>query len=223
MSVFELPEELIFPHPSLAEDDGLLAVGGDLSSQRLLLAYENGIFPWYNESDPILWWSPDPRCVLFPEKFKLTKSLKALINRNIFEVRFNTRFTEVINKCASTKRPDQPGTWISPEIKQSYIILHELGYAHSVETYQNEQLVGGLYGVAIGKAFFGESMFHTVSNASKVAFYYLIERLKELGFEIIDNQMTTPHLLSLGAEEISRERFLEIIQKTVLKEHKDWK
>ena len=215
MPVFELSNELAFPHPSLAEEDGLLAVGGDLSPERLLLAYKNGIFPWYSEDDPMLWWSPNPRCVLFPEKFKLSKSLKTLINKNVFEVRFDTSFNEVIERCATTKRPDQPGTWILPEIIAAYTKLFNLGYAHSVETYQNNQLVGGLYGVAIGKVFFGESMFHDVSNASKIAFYFLIEKLKSLDFKIIDNQITSPHLISLGAEEVSRDLFLEFVKKAI--------
>ena len=215
MPVFELSNELAFPHPSLAEEDGLLAVGGDLSPERLLLAYKNGIFPWYSEDDPMLWWSPNPRCVLFPEKFKLSKSLKTLINKNVFEVRFDTSFNEVIERCATTKRPDQPGTWILPEIIAAYTKLFNLGYAHSVETYQNNQLVGGLYGVAIGKVFFGESMFHDVSNASKIAFYFLMEKLKSLDFKIIDNQITSPHLISLGAEEVSRDFFLEFVKKAI--------
>ena len=220
MAVYQLPNEIVFPHPSLANDDGLLAIGGDLSPERLLTAYANGIFPWYSEDDPILWWSPNPRCVLFPKEFKPAKSLRLLKNKNIFECRFDCNFEAVIQNCASSKRPDQPGTWISPEIKNAYTHLHQLGYAHSVETYLDGKLVGGLYGVAIGKVFFGESMFFTVSNASKLAFLNLIEKLKEWDFEIVDNQMTTPHLLSLGATEISRDSFLEIIQAATIKNHR---
>jgi leucyl/phenylalanyl-tRNA--protein transferase len=211
MPVYQLPNEIVFPHPSLAEEDGLLAVGGDLSPNRILTAYVNGIFPWFNPDEPILWWSPDPRCVLFPKKFKPSKSLRQLRNKNIFECKFDYNFKAVINGCADAYRVDQPGTWISDDIKKAYTLLHELGYAHSVETYLNGELVGGLYGIAIGKVFFGESMFFNVSNASKIAFYALCERLSEWDFEIIDNQMTTPHLLSLGAEEIGRDDFLEIL------------
>ena len=220
MPVYQLPDEIVFPHPSLAEDDGLLAIGGDLLPNRLLTAYENGIFPWYNEGDPILWWSPDPRCVIFPKLFKPAKSLRLLRNKNIFEFRFDSNFAAVIHSCASTLRPDQPGTWISADIKNAYTHLHGLGYAHSVETYLDGKLVGGLYGVAIGKVFFGESMFFTVSNASKLAFCVLIEKLNSLGFELIDNQMTTPHLMSLGAQEISREKFLNILKTATIEPSK---
>jgi leucyl/phenylalanyl-tRNA--protein transferase len=213
MPVFQLSEEIIFPHPSLADEDGLLAIGGDLSPERIIAAYTNGIFPWYNEGEPILWWSPNPRCVMFPEKFNVSKNLLSVIRKNIFEVRFDTNFKTVIEKCATTKRSGQPGTWISDDIIKAYTRLFELGFSHSVETYKNDKLVGGLYGVAIGNIFYGESMFYEVANASKVAFYFLIEKLKLLNFEIIDNQMTTPHLLSLGAEEIFRDTFIKILQK----------
>jgi leucyl/phenylalanyl-tRNA--protein transferase len=215
MPVFKLSKEIIFPHPSLANEDGLLAVGGDLSTERIITAYLNGIFPWYNEDEPILWWSPNPRCVLFPNKFKPSKSLLSIIKKNVFEVRFDAIFKTVIEKCATTKRKGEPGSWITTDIKKAYIKLHKLGFAHSVETYKDNELVGGLYGIAIGSVFYGESMFHSIPNASKVAFYFLIEKLKQLNFEIIDNQMTTPHLLSMGAEEISREKFLEILKKEV--------
>jgi leucyl/phenylalanyl-tRNA--protein transferase len=220
MSVFELSDELIFPHPSLAEEDGLLAIGGDLSPQRLIFAYKNGIFPWFNEDEPILWWSPDPRCVLFPNKLKISHSLKQTINRNIFSVRFDTNFESVINHCAEVKRKNQEGTWITSQIKEAYIRLHQLGYAHSVESYFENQLVGGLYGVTIGKAFFGESMFYLMPNASKVAFVTLVEHLQKWHFDIIDNQQTTNHLLSFGAEEISRKAFLDILSTAVVKEGK---
>jgi leucyl/phenylalanyl-tRNA--protein transferase len=215
MPVYGLSEEIIFPHPSLADEDGLLAIGGDLSPERIIEAYKNGIFPWYNKGEPILWWSPNPRCVLFPEKFKPSKSLTAIIRKNIFEVRFDTQFKAVIENCAKIQRPGQPGTWISDDIKNAYIKLHEMGFAHSAETYKNNELVGGLYGVAIGKVFYGESMFYKLPNASKIAFFFLIEILKQHDFEIIDNQMTTKLLLSFGAEVISRDNFLQILKKAI--------
>lgn len=211
MPIYQLTEEIIFPHPSLAEPDGLLAIGGDLSPIRILTAYANGIFPWFSDKDPILWWSPNPRCISLPSKFKPSKSLKQFIKKATFKVKFDTDFKSVIRNCAKVKRNDADGTWITEEVENAYFELHRLGYAHSVETYLNDLLVGGLYGVAIGKVFLGESMFFTHSNASKIAFYTLIEFLKKYNFEIIDNQMTTPHLLSLGAEEISREKFIEIL------------
>jgi leucyl/phenylalanyl-tRNA--protein transferase len=214
MPVYQLNHEVVFPHPSLAEPDGLLAIGGDLSPLRILTAYVNGIFPWYNQGEPILWWSPDPRCVLFPNKLKVSKSLRLLINRNVFEVRFDSNFKKVITSCRKVHIKKDEGTWISPDMINAYCKLHELGFAHSVETYCNNKLVGGLYGVSIGKVFYGESMFHTEANASKIAMYFLVEKLKELRFELIDNQVTSDHLLSLGAEEIERERFIYL-----LKEH----
>lgn len=218
MPVYQLDERVIFPHPSLAEEYGLLAIGGDLSPERIITAYVNGIFPWYSQGEPIHWWSPDPRCVLFPEKYKPTKSLRLLVKKNIFEVRFDTAFNNVIEKCAQIHASKQSETWITDEMRKAYILLHHLGFAHSVETYLNKKLVGGLYGVAIGKVFFGESMFHDVSNASKVAFFYLIEKLKQLKFDIIDNQITSEHLLNIGSEEIDRKKFLSILKKSTNKE-----
>jgi leucyl/phenylalanyl-tRNA--protein transferase len=217
--VYQLNKEIVFPHPSLADDNGLLAVGGDLSPERIISAYADGIFPWYNKGEPILWWSPNPRCIMFPANFKVPKSLKLLIKKNIFEVRFDTAFNSVISKCAKVHQSIDSGTWITSEMKKAYILLHHLGYAHSVETYFNNELVGGLYGIAIGKVFYGESMFHIVSNASKVAFYFLIEKLRQWQFDIIDNQTTTEHLLKLGAEEIERDKFLAIIEKSIKKEN----
>jgi leucyl/phenylalanyl-tRNA---protein transferase len=215
MPVYQLIEEIVFPHPSLAEKDGLLAIGGDLSPDRILTAYVNGIFPWYNKKDPILWWSPDPRCVLFPEKYKPSKSLLSLIKKNTFEIRFDYDFNSVIGNCASVKRVKEKGTWITPAMKKAYQLLHTLGFAHSAEAYIDGKLAGGLYGVAIGKVFFGESMFYHVSNASKVAFFYLVKHLKEKGFELLDCQVSTPHMLNLGAEEIRREEFLKILNRSV--------
>lgn len=212
MPIFELNDELIFPHPSLAEPDGILAIGGDLNPERLILAYSNGIFPWFSEEDPILWWSPDPRCVLYPEKFKASKSLFQSIRNKGFSFSVNKRFKEVISACATIKRKEQDGTWITDEMLQAYIKLHQLGYAHSIEVIANNQLIGGLYGVLVNNVLSGESMFHTVPDASKAAMLYLVEFCKLNNIKIIDCQQTTPHLLSLGAEEISRNEFLEFLK-----------
>ena len=209
MPVFLLNEELYFPDPNEAVGDGLLAVGGDLSPDRLLLAYEKGIFPWYNPRDPILWWSPDPRCVLFPEKLHISKSMRNILNRDMFQVKADTAFEQVLRKCKNAPR-DQEGTWISEDIVQAYCKLHELGMAHSVETWKDGKLVGGLYGVSIGRMFFGESMFTEANNASKVAFIRLVRTLQRLDFEVIDCQIYNEHLGSLGAENISRKEFLKL-------------
>jgi len=217
MPIFQLSDDIIFPDPSLAEENGLLAIGGDLSPERIINAYTNGIFPWYSEGEPILWWSPNPRCVLFPGKFKPSKSLSLLVKKNYFIVKFDSDFSSVIEMCSTVNRPDQPGTWITPEMKHAYIKLHKLGYAHSVESYYENKLVGGLYGIAIGNIFFGESMFYKVSNASKVAFFYLVGKLIQWNFELIDNQTTSQHLINLGSEEIDRNKFLEIIKISALK------
>ncbi len=205
----------IFPHPDLANEEGLLAAGGDLTIPTLLDAYSHGIFPWYNAGSPILWWSPDPRLVLYPSAFRISKSLKQKIKREIYEVRVDTRFDEVITKCAAIKRNDQPGTWITPEMKEAYSILHSHGYAHSFETYFENQLVGGLYGISIGKIFFGESMFYTMTDASKVALYYLVELMKKWEFLLIDAQQSTSHMISLGAEELSRSIFLKQLKQAL--------
>jgi leucyl/phenylalanyl-tRNA--protein transferase len=215
MPIYLLNEELVFPHPSLADDEGLLAVGGDLSPQRLLQAYANGIYPWYSEDDPIMWWSPNPRCILYPDKLVVSDSLRRKIKKGMFDVRFDTSFAAVISACANAERPDQYGTWITDEIQRAYICLHELGFAHSVEAYLKGKLVGGLYGISLGNAFFGESMFHTVSDASKVAFVHLVKQAKLWDFSFIDNQQVTPHLLSLGAETVTRDCFLSMLEKTL--------
>ncbi len=207
--------ELSFPPVSSATEDGLLAYGGDLSPKRLILAYKNGIFPWYNTGDPILWWSPDPRLVLYTDEFILRKSLKKRIKH--FEVRYDTVFTQVMHECACAPRDGQEGTWIIPEVIEGYSILHDMGYAHSVEAWQEGKLVGGLYGVCIGKVFFGESMFAKVSDASKVAFADLVERLKADGVEMIDCQISSKHLQSLGAREISRVEFMQHLTRSVNK------
>jgi leucyl/phenylalanyl-tRNA--protein transferase len=208
--------ELSFPPVDSATPDGLLAYGGDLSPNRLLLAYKSGIFPWYNLGEPVLWWSPDPRLVLFLDEFILRKSLKKRMKH--FEVKYDTAFTEVMQECGSISRNGQKGTWIIPEMIEAYSALHNMGYAHSIEAWQNGELVGGLYGVVIGKVFFGESMFAKVSDASKVAFVHLIERLKKDGFEMIDCQTPSPHLKSLGAREISRVEFIQHLQAKVYEE-----
>jgi leucyl/phenylalanyl-tRNA--protein transferase len=215
MPVFQLPDEIFFPDPSLAEPDGLLAVGGDLSVERLLTAYANGIFPWFSENEPILWWSPDPRLVLFPQNFKVSHSLNSKIKKDVFFVKMDTDFKSVINACAETERKHEDGTWITEEMKTAYYNLHLKGVAHSIETYFNGALVGGLYGVSLGKAFFGESMFHTMTDASKVALYYLVEKTKEFDFLFIDSQVETEHLLSLGAELIPRKTYLRLLNEAI--------
>ena len=205
-------ETLAFPSPELALDhpDGLLAIGGDLSPERLLLAYRHGIFPWYSDGQPLLWWSPNPRSVLFPQQLKISRSLHKRIRRGDFEVRFDHAFDDVIEAC-STPRADQVGTWITQEMKVAYRHIHTLGHAHSAESWRDGQLVGGLYGVVIGRVFFGESMFARVSDASKVAFVHLVEQIKSWGFGLIDCQISTAHLASLGAINISRHHFLELL------------
>ena len=193
---------------ALKEPNGLLAVGGDLSAERLLEAYRRGIFPWYSPGEPILWWSPDPRMVLFPEEFRISRSLGKILRRGDYEVRLDSAFMQVIEACADTPRPGQHGTWIVPEMQAAYRKLHELGYAHSVETWVNNELVGGLYGLAIGRMFYGESMFAHATDASKIAFAHLVRFLREQGYGLIDCQMSTPHLASLGAREIPRADFI---------------
>jgi len=209
--------EIWFPDPYKAPKDFPLAVGGDLSPDRLLFAYSLGIFPWYSEGEPVLWWSPDPRMVLFPENLKISRSLKKVLKNKGFEIRFDTDFERVIKMCATVKRPGQEGTWLTEEMINAYIKLHKLGYAHSVETYLNGELVGGLYGVSIGKTFFGESMFHTVSDASKVAFVHLVRKLKEWDFDMIDCQQSTPHMARFGAVDIPRKEFLDKLKESIKK------
>jgi len=202
-----------FPNVSLALDDpnGLLAVGGCLSPRRLANAYRHGVFPWYADGEPILWWSPDPRLVLFPAKISISRSLRKTLQRSVFNYSFDTCFDRVIEACAEP-RAYADGTWISPEIKKAYCKMHKLGLAHSFETWQDGKLVGGLYGLTIGRVFFGESMFHRASNASKAAFAFAVQELVQWGYCLIDCQVYTDHLASLGAEEIPRSEFIELLR-----------
>jgi leucyl/phenylalanyl-tRNA--protein transferase len=209
MPIYRLIREVIFPAPEDADPSGLLAVGGDLSSERLLEAYRLGIFPWFSGDEPILWWSPDPRLVLDLDDFKISRSLAKTLKKKIFQVTFDRAFAEVICACASVQRDGQRGTWITEDMQEAYVELHHLGYAHSVETWLAGELAGGLYGVSLGKAFFGESMFHRRADASKVALAALVDHLKSWNFHFIDAQMTTAHLLRLGAKELPRRVFLK--------------
>jgi len=211
LPVFALEKELYFPPADLAEPDGLLAIGGDLTPARLLLAYQQGIFPWY-EGEYILWWSPDPRFVLFPNEIKISKSMKVLIKKNAFEFSMNKAFEKVIHHCKEIEREGQNGTWITDEVEAAYTKMHELGYAISAEAWQHGELVGGAYGIKLGKIFFGESMFSKRSNASKFAFIKLVEHLKQEGVELVDCQVYTEHLESLGARMIDRKEFIKLLR-----------
>lgn len=215
MPVFQLEKEPIFPLPHLAEGSGLLAVGGDLSVERLIQAYAHGIFPWFSEGDPILWWSPDPRMILLPNRFKVSRSLRRTIDSGRFVASFDRHFKEVIRACARVPRKGEKGTWITEDMIEAYTKLHEAGYAHSVEIHEDEELVGGLYGVSLGSAFFGESMFFRQRDASKVALYHLVERLKEWRFSFIDTQVETDHLKRLGAVKIPRAEFLDLLKEAL--------
>ncbi len=215
MSITLLSDNISFPSPELAEEDGLLAVGGDLSQERLLKAYSMGIFPWYSDDSPILWWSPDPRLVLFPSELVVSRSLRQLLKKGIFTVTVNRAFERVIQCCADSSRKSQSGTWITEEMMQAYTQLHRSGYAHSVEAWHEGELAGGFYGIIMSRIFFGESMFAKMSNASKVAFVTFVEDLRQRHFELIDCQVTTEHLVSLGAREISRSTFLETLKKAL--------
>lgn len=210
--IYRLPKQFIFPPLHLAEEDGLLAVGGDLQPGRILAAYRAGIFPWYSEEDPILWWSPDPRFVLFPQELKISNSMKQVLKKKTFRISFNEAFTDVIKACGTTPRPGQDGTWLNADMQNAYTDLHRQGFAHSVECWQGDQLVGGLYGLKLGHAFFGESMFSTVSNASKAAFITFVQHYAAQGVSIIDCQVYTEHLESLGARHLPRQEFVARIQ-----------
>lgn len=216
MALWLLDEDLWFPPQDEANDEGLLAVGGDLRPERLLLAYHSGIFPWYSEEDPLLWWCPDPRFVLFPGQLRVSHSMRPLFNRNAFDFRRDTAFESVMRACATVFRSGENGTWIQEEMIQAYCILHELGYAHSAEAWNDGKLVGGLYGVRLGNVFFGESMFSKESNASKYAFISLVQALQSEGVTLIDCQMHTGHLERLGARYISRKQFLDLLKTEIL-------
>jgi len=197
-----------FPDPALAEEDGLLAIGGDLSTERLLIAYSNGIFPWFSEGEPILWYSPHERCVIYPDKIKISKSMQKVLNQQVFKITFDQAFADVIRNCATTERKGQDGTWITNEMQEAYISLHQQGYAHSVEVWLEDKLVGGLYGLKVNRVFCGESMFSHVSNASKAALIFL----SKTNIDLIDCQLPNDHLMSLGAEMIDRELYMELLQ-----------
>jgi leucyl/phenylalanyl-tRNA--protein transferase len=215
MPVFRLSSNLTFPPPHLAIAEGLLAVGGDLSIKRLVLAYSQGIFPWYAEDDPILWWSPDPRLVLYPDELHISRSLRKILRQGSFAITLDRAFSQVIRACAGNRGPDHPGTWIVPEMIAAYEALHTAGLAHSVEAWAGDTLAGGLYGVSLGGVFFGESMFAHISNASKVALVRLVQGLQRAGFKLIDCQVTTAHLMRFGAREITRSRFMKELQRAM--------
>jgi len=206
--IFRLRKELAFPDPGLAHESGILAVGGDLSPERLLLAYASGIFPWFEDDQPILWWSPDPRLVLDPRELHVPRSLAKVLKRGTYEIRWDTAFAQVMERCATVSRRGQDGTWITEDMLAAYVRLHELGWAHSAEAWQEGMLVGGLYGVSLGSAFFGESMFADAPDASKAAFVTLVQRLREGGCDLVDCQVKTEHLVRFGAVEIPRTEYL---------------
>lgn len=210
--MYYLSPALFFPPVSQANKDGILAVGGDLTPERLQLAYKSGIFPWFEEGEPVIWWSPNPRIVLFLDELIVSKSMRNILNRNIFKVTFNQDFRAVISNCQNIKREGQNGTWITSDMIEAYCKLHELGIAKAVEVWQNDTLVGGLYGIDLGHVFCGESMFSKVSNASKVAFIALVNQLKQANYKLLDCQVYNPHLESLGCREIKRDDFMEILQ-----------
>jgi leucyl/phenylalanyl-tRNA--protein transferase len=210
MPVFRLPHDLpVFPDPDEAEPEGLLAVGGDLGLPRLLTAYANGIFPWFNHGDPILWWSPDPRCILEPERLHVPKSLRRVLNSQRFRITVDQAFAEVMRGCAEAERPTGRGTWILPDMVRAYTEMHRAGFAHSVEAWEGKELAGGIYGVSLGGVFFGESMFYRRPNASKVALVTLMRLLERWGFDFMDCQQTTRHALRFGAREVPRREFLQ--------------
>lgn len=217
MPVYRLDDRLLFPPPEMADEDGVIAVGGDLKPERLLLAYSTGIFPWYSEGLPIIWHSPDPRMVLRAGDLRVTRSLRKAIRKQPYELRLDTAFADVITACAKTPRPGQAGTWITDDMKQAYVRLYELGFAHSAEAFSDGKLVGGLYGVSLGGAFFGESMFAHADNASKIAFVALVEQLRTWDINLIDSQVYTAHLSRFGAEEWSRKRYLQALHQALKK------
>ncbi len=214
MPIFQLTGDLVFPTVEMADPGGILAVGGDLSTERLLLAYQSGIFPWYDEESPILWWSPDPRFVIFPEEFRVSRRMRRFLRTSGYRVTLDTRFREVMASCAAPRKSAR-GTWITPDMLEAYCRLHDEGYAHSVEVWRGHELAGGLYGVSIGKCFFGESMFNRADNASKTALAVLTDLMKQNGFHFIDSQVKTEHLAGMGAREIPRAEYLLLLKKSV--------
>ncbi len=218
MPIFQLTNAPVFPDPSLAEDNGLLAVGGDLSTERLLAAYSQGIFPWYSEGEPPLWWFTNPRLVIFPDSFKVSKRFARTLRNTDFRITFDSNFLRIISACADIRTEKGEGTWISREMKDAYYQLHLAGYAHSVECWLGDELAGGLYGVQIGDVFFGESMFTRISNGSKAALTALVKHLKQQGIALIDCQMTTQHLQSFGAVEISGKKFSNLLKQHITPE-----
>jgi leucyl/phenylalanyl-tRNA---protein transferase len=215
MSIYFLDKKIAFPNPVNTDSSGLLAIGGDLQPERIILAYQNGIFPWYSESEPVHWWSPDPRMVMFPDDLKISKSMKQVIHKNQFIWTYNRAFESVIDHCARQPRRGQDGTWITKEMKEAYIKLNKSGIAHSVEVWADDELVGGLYGLLLGQVFYGESMFSIESNASKYGFIHWVQFLKEKGLKLIDCQIYTPHMESLGAKTIPREKFIVMLNRDV--------
>lgn len=215
MPVYRIPDALVFPHPELAEPGGLLGVGGDLRPERLLLGYANGIFPWYSEGQPILWFSPDPRFVLPIDELRVPRSLRKRIRRGDYRITLDTAFADVIAGCKEAYRPGQSGTWITEDMERAYIALHERGFAHSVEAWRGDELVGGLYGVALGRLFSGESMFARASDASKVAFVWLVKQLEAWGFPLVDSQVGTDHLARFGGRDIDRADYLQALPELV--------
>ena len=209
--MYRLTDALLFPSPEQASDEGIVAVGGDLQPERVMLAYQKGIFPWFESDDFLLWWSPDPRMVLFPDQLKISKSMRTVLRKKQFEVTFNKAFNQVVEACAKVKRFGQNGTWITPGLMEVYSTLHIQGHAHSVEVWEEGSLVGGLYGIDLGTVFCGESMFSKSSNASKVALIFLVKELKKNKYKLIDCQVPTQHLASMGAEPISRTKFLTFL------------
>ncbi|HRB92465.1 MAG: leucyl/phenylalanyl-tRNA--protein transferase [Chitinophagales bacterium] len=220
MPIYLLNEKMIFP-PVEGAEDGIVAIGGDLSSERLLLAYHCGIFPWYSKEEPIIWHSPAERFILMLDNLHISKSMKRVLNSNRFSITFDADFSFVIKQCAAVERKNQDGTWITNEMIDAYLELHNLGYAHSVEVWKDEKIVGGLYGVSLGKVFFAESMFHTESNTSKIALIKLVALLKQKDFHFLDAQVHTTHVESLGAKNIARKKFMELLQQGL--KDKTWK
>ncbi|MGM0393202.1 MAG: leucyl/phenylalanyl-tRNA--protein transferase [Thermodesulfobacteriota bacterium] len=218
MPLFRLSSRLEFPPAWLARSDGLLCIGGDLSCERILLAYQNGIFPWFSDNEPILWWSPDPRLVLYPSEIRISKSLRKTLKKNRFRITINQAFEQTISACSQPRKDPNEGTWLVEEMKDAYIELHCQGHAHSVEAWHQDRLVGGLYGVAMGCVFFGESMFSLESDASKAALVALARHLNTHGFDFIDCQVTTDHLCRMGAVEIPRNRFLDLLGRSIIRQ-----